>query len=130
MSGRPPFRDLTKEFTPGRQQRIETTKAELLTEASLSEELRRARARTQRDLAKTLKVNQFAVDKLEQRSDVYLAILRSCIERVGGELKIVVRFPEGGITLTSFSQAGKFETQDSGEDNLMQRHPSVVPVTL
>ena len=130
MSGRHPFRELTREFTPERQQRIDTMKSELLAEMSLLDELRRARILTQRDLAKMLKVNQFAVDMLEQRSDVYVAILRSCIEAMGGELKIIVEFPEGDITIKSFARAGEVETQETREDNPMQPHQSLVPAVL
>ena len=50
-----------------------------------------------------LKVNQPAVSKLEQRADVYVSSLRSYIEAVGGELKIVAEFPEGEIAITNFS---------------------------
>ena len=66
MSGRHPFSELTKDFTPERRQRVDAMKSELLAEMPLHE-LRRARALTQRDLAETLKVNQPAVSKLEQR---------------------------------------------------------------
>ena len=66
-------------------------------------ELRRARALTQRDMAKMLKVNQPAVSKLEQRADVYVSSLRSYIEAVGGRLKIIAEFPEGeALTLLEF----------------------------
>ena len=66
MSGRHPFSELTKDFTPERRQRVDAMKSELLAEMPLRE-LRRARPLTQRDLAETLKVNQPAVSKLEQR---------------------------------------------------------------
>ena len=105
MSGRHPFHELTKDFTPERCQRIEAIKSELLAEMPLHE-LRRARALTQRDLAVTLKVNQPAVAKLEQRADVYVSSLRSYIEAVGGKLKIIAEFPEGEVTITNFSDVG------------------------
>ena len=70
MSGRHPFSELTKDFTPERRRRIRDMKREMLAEMPLHE-LRRARALTQRDMAKVLKVNQPAVSKLEQRADVY-----------------------------------------------------------
>ena len=108
MSGRHPFKELTKDFTPERRQRIEAMKSELLAEMPLHE-LRRARALTQRDLAKTLKVNQPAVAKIEQRADVYVSSLRSYIEAVGGKLKIIAEFPEGEVTITNFSQMGEAE---------------------
>ena len=72
-------------------------------------ELRRAQALTQRDLADKLKVNQPAVSKLEQWTDVYVSSLRSYIEAVGGSLKIVAEFPEGEVTITNFSDLGEDE---------------------
>ena len=47
MSGRHPFSDLTKDFTPERRRRVDDMKRELLAEMPLHE-LRRARALTQR----------------------------------------------------------------------------------
>ena len=108
MSGRHPFSDLTKDFTPERRQRIEALKGEMLAEMPLHE-LRRARALTQRDLANMLRVNQPAISKLEQRTDMYVSSLRSYIEAVGGKLKIVAEFPEGEVAITNFSEVGEAE---------------------
>ena len=108
MSGRHPFSDLTKDFTPERRQRIEALKGEMLAEMPLHE-LRRARALTQRDLANMLRVNQPAISKLEQRTDVYVSSLRAYIEAVGGKLKIVAEFPEGEVAITNFSEVGEAE---------------------
>ena len=112
MSGRHPFSELTKDFTPERRQRIEAMKSELLAEMPLHE-LRRARALAQRDLAESLNVNQPAVAKLEQRANVYVSSLRSYIEAVGGRLKIIAEFPEGEVAITNFSDVG--ENQDSSQ---------------
>ena len=106
MSGRHPFSELTKGFTSERRQRIDEMKDELLAEMPLHE-LRRARALTQRDIAKMLNVNQPAVSKIEQRADVYVSSLRSYIEAVGGKLKIVAEFPEGEVAITNFSDVGE-----------------------
>ena len=108
MSGRHPFSKLTKDFTPERRQRVDAMRSELLAEMPLHE-LRRARALTQRDLVETLKVNQPAVAKLEQRADMYVSSLRSYIEAVGGRLKIVAEFSEGEVAITNFSQVGEAE---------------------
>ena len=108
MSGRHPFSDLTRDFTPERRRRIDDIKRELLAEMPLHE-LRRARALTQRDMAKMLKVNQPAVSKLEQRADVYVSSLRSYIEAAGGKLKIVAEFPEGEVAITNFCDLGEVE---------------------
>ncbi len=108
MSGRNPFRELTKEITPERRRRIDELKRELLAEMPLHE-LRRARALTQRDLAETLHVTQPAIAKLEQRADIYVSSLRSYIEAVGGHLRIVAEFPEGEVAITNFSHVGEDE---------------------
>jgi len=91
-----------------RRRRIDSAKKELLAEMPLHE-LRRARALTQQELAQMLKVNQPAISKIEQRTDVYISSLRSYIEAVGGKLKIVADFPEGEVTITNFADAGEDE---------------------
>ena len=103
MSGRHPFRELTKDFAPERRRRLDAMKQELLAEMPLHE-LRRARALTQQELAETLHVSQPAVAKLEQRADIYVSSLRSYIEAVGGRLRIVAEFPEGEVAITNFAQ--------------------------
>ena len=125
MSGRHSFGELTREFTPERRQRIAEMKSELLAEMSLHE-LRRARALTQGDMAKMLKVNQPAVSKMEQRADVYVSSLRSYIEADGGKLKIVAKFPEGEVAITNFSEAGDEEAVSREvEDERPERVASV-----
>lgn len=108
MSGHHPFSELTKDFTPERRRRIKAMKTKLLADMPLHE-LRRARAFTQQDLAATLKINQPAIAKLEQRADIYVSSLRSYIEAVGGRLKIIAEFPEGEVTITNFSRLGEVE---------------------
>ena len=125
MSGRHSFRELTKNFTPERRQRISEMKSELLAEMPLHE-LRRARALTQGDMAKILKVNQPAVSKLEQRADIYVSSLRSYVEAVGGKLRIVAEFPEGEVAITNFSEVG--ETDAVSREVEYERPESVVGV--
>ena len=105
MSGRHPFGELTADFGPERRRRIDAMKRDLLAEMPLHE-LRRARELTQVDVARTLKVNQPAVAKLEQRADVYVSSLRAYIKAVGGRLRIVAEFPEGEVAITNFSRVG------------------------
>ena len=103
MTGRNPFRELTDDFAPDRRRRIDAIKRDLLERMPLHE-LRRARALTQQELAERLKVSQPAVARMERRADVYVSSLRSYVEAVGGQLKIVAEFPEGEIAITNFSQ--------------------------
>ena len=102
MSEHHPFSRLTENFTPERRRKVDAMKRELLAEMPLHE-LRQAKALTQKDLAKTLKVNQPAIAKLEKRTDLYVSSLRSYIEAVGGRLKIVAEFPDGEVAITNFS---------------------------
>ncbi len=67
-------------------------------------ELRRARGLSQKALAETLHVQQPAIAKLEQRTDMYISTLRSHIEAMGGELQIMACFPEGTVKIANFSQ--------------------------
>ena len=67
-------------------------------------ELRRARGLSQKMLAANLRVQQPAIAKLEQRTDMYISTLRSHIEAMGGELEITARFPEGTVKIANFSQ--------------------------
>jgi DNA-binding XRE family transcriptional regulator len=82
------------------------TRSEQLANAMLAEmplhELRQARGLSQQVLASLLKVQQPAIAKLEQRTDMYLSTLRSHIEAMGGELEIVARFPDGCVRITNF----------------------------
>ena len=87
MSGRHGFQELAEGFTPERRRRVDAKKAELAAEMPLRE-LRRAMALTQQDLADRLQVNQPAVAKLEQRTDMYISSLRSYIESIGGQLRV------------------------------------------
>ena len=114
MSGRHQFQELTKDFTPERRRRVDAKKAELLAEMPLRE-LRQAMALTQQDLADRLRVNQPAVAKLEQRTDMYISSLRSYIESIGGELRITASFPTGDVTITNFSGVSGEETPAGAE---------------
>jgi predicted transcriptional regulator len=114
MSGRHQFQELTRDFTPERRRRVDAKKAELSAEMALRE-LRQAMALTQQDLADRLQVNQPAVAKMEQRTDMYISSLRSYIESIGGELRIVAAFPAGEVAITNFSSVSEEETVAGAE---------------
>lgn len=106
MTGHRPFKELTEPFSPERRERVERISRKLAAEMPLHE-LRRARSLTQQDVAEVLDVQQPAVAKLERRADIYVSSLRSYIEAVGGRLRIVAEFPEGEVSITSFSELGQ-----------------------
>jgi len=92
MAGRHPFQQLRDRLSPDAQREAAALTATMEQELSLSE-LRRARAMTQEQLASDLHVGQASIAKLERRTDMYLSTLRRFVEAMGGELDIVVRFP-------------------------------------
>ena len=71
------------------------------------DELRQARDMTQVHLARILRVNQAAVSKLERRADMYVSTLHDFVEAMGGELKIIAKFPEGTVEITHFDDVKK-----------------------
>ena len=90
MAGHHPFSKLTEKLPAGSRARIEARKGELRAAMPLHE-LRQARAMTQKSAGEALNVKQPAVARLERRTDMYVASLRSYIEAVGGRLSIAAR---------------------------------------
>ena len=66
---------------------------ELVNEVESLKELRRLSERSQAKIARTLKISQPAVSKIERQTDMSLSTLRSYVEAIGGELDVIVRLP-------------------------------------
>lgn len=103
MTGHRPFSNLTNGFSPARRVRV-ATKAHALKAKMPLAELRQARAISQGELARELRVGQPAVAKLEKRADMYVSNLRRYVEALGGSLEIVARFNDGTVNITNFSE--------------------------
>ena len=112
MTGRRPFSDLTKKFTPKRKAHVAVKVRALKAQMPLAE-LRQARERSQKELARALKIGQPAVAKLERRADMYVSNLRRYIAALAGSLEITARFPEGAVNITNFSDL----------ENSIEEHP-------
>lgn len=106
MAGRHPFDRLRAGLSPESQREAAALTNAMEQELSLGE-LRRARAMTQEQLASDLHIGQASVAKLERRTDMYLSTLRRFVEAMGGELNIVVRFPDQPqVTLRGIGELG------------------------
>ncbi|NKC14387.1 MAG: transcriptional regulator [Gammaproteobacteria bacterium] len=79
------------------------TKTAVMLEGMPLHELRRARGLSQQTLAEVLHVQQPAVAKLEQRTDMYISTLRNHIRAMGGELEIIAKFPDGEVKIENFA---------------------------
>ena len=82
------------ELTPDRRARIEAEADRMHAEYLTLQELRKAKALTQVQLAETLGIRQATVAQLEKRSDLMLSTLRSYVEAMGGHLRLLVDFPD------------------------------------
>ena len=97
------FSELRSRMSPAAQAQAEVKAQTMLAEMPLNE-LRQARGLSQKMLADVLHVQQPSIAKLEKRTDMYLSTLRSHIEAMGGQLKIVTRFPDGAVKISNFSE--------------------------
>lgn len=67
------------------------------TESPRDVELRRLRQEreiSQEELASLVNLSQAAISKLERRGDMQISVLRKIIAALGGELELLVRFPD------------------------------------
>ncbi len=97
------FSELRARMSPKARAQSEAMTKKLLEEMPL-QELRQARDLTQQEVAKTLKIEQAAVSKMENQADMYISTLRRIIAAMGGELDIIANFPEGAVRITQFKK--------------------------
>ncbi len=101
MAKRRTLKTVLADMEPARRKRVIGRAAELTREYHALQQLRKARAKTQMEVAATLDVTQPYVAKLEQRSDLMLSVLRKYVRSVGGELELAVTFPDSGRVILS-----------------------------
>lgn len=101
-----PFSKLREKMTPEQRKRSET-KTEVLKNEMALQELRQALDLTQDELARELHVNQAAVSKFENQSDIYISTLRKILFAMGGELKIIAHFDDGDVLINQFDEIRK-----------------------
>jgi hypothetical protein len=86
--------DTINKLSRAQRKKVEARAAQLIAEEMTLQELRRARKLTQQKIAKSLRIGQEGVSKLEKRSDLLISTLRSYIEGMGGNLSLVAEFPD------------------------------------
>lgn len=77
-----------------RRDRINARYRVLKNEVESLRALRKAVGKAQTDIASSLHISQPSVSKIEKQTDMYLSTLRNYVEAVGGDLELIVRFPE------------------------------------
>jgi transcriptional regulator with XRE-family HTH domain len=90
-----------------RRNKIETRVEALIVEEMSLRDLRLARKLTQEKMAELLQIRQEGVSRLEKRSDLHLSTLREAVQAMGGELRLVVEFPDRPPVILSGFQDGE-----------------------
>ena len=97
------------QLSPERRAKIQVRADQLMAEELSLRDLRLARKLTQEKMAELLKICQEGVSRIEKRSDLHLSTLRQVIQAMGGELRLVVEFPDRPPVILSGFQ----ETEES-----------------
>ena len=84
------------ETKPQAKARYDAVLAEINNRQATLRRLREARALTQSTVAELLDMDQSEVSRLERRSDMLLSTLKRFVVATGGEMHIVVQYPDGG----------------------------------
>lgn len=77
-----------------RQARVQARAAELIAEEMSLQDLRKAMAQTQGEIARALGVGQDTVSRYEQRTDMLLSTLQAYVGAMGGKLYLMAQFPQ------------------------------------
>ncbi len=86
--------DKMRSLDAKRREKIEARTTEVIAEEMSLRDLRKALDKTQVKIAKTLGIKQEGVSRIEMRSDLLLSTLRSYVEAMGGELRLIAEFPD------------------------------------
>ncbi len=99
------LKEKLEELSPEERKEIQEEANLLIAEEMTRRQLRLALKLTQEQMAESLQVDQGNVSRLEQRTDLMLSTLRRYIAAMGGELRLVVEFPNRPpVTLIGISE--------------------------
>jgi transcriptional regulator with XRE-family HTH domain len=88
------YDEFLAQFPEEQRAEIAARAAELIREERSLRELRESVAKSQAKLAQDLGIGQAAISKIERATDLYLSTLREFIAGIGGELNLIVTFPD------------------------------------
>ena len=111
----------------GRRAKVEARAAELLAEEMSLKDLRKARELTQEHVAELLGIGQDGISRLEKRSDLLISTLRNYLARMGGQIELVVRFPDRPAVLLQDLAELDAATRGSPAPKKKPQRPSARP---
>jgi DNA-binding XRE family transcriptional regulator len=89
-----PLKKVLQRMSPEMRAGAEADAARMIAEELTLRDLRKALHMTQERLAAELGVKQESISSLEKRSDMLLSTLRHYVGALGGELELLVKFPD------------------------------------
>jgi DNA-binding XRE family transcriptional regulator len=89
-----PLKKVLQRMSPEMRAAAEADAARMIAEELTLRDLRKALHMTQERLAAELGVKQESISSLEKRSDMLLSTLRHYVGALGGELELLVKFPD------------------------------------
>ena len=104
MSGHTPFETLRAQISPERRARNAAKTQALLADLP-RQTLQHAREQSYAELTQRFHVPAHELTTIEQHTEMYVGVLRQCIEALGGRLEIVAHFPDGSVPITHFADA-------------------------
>jgi DNA-binding XRE family transcriptional regulator len=88
-----------------RREKIEAKAQQMIAEEMSLRSLRKARLLTQEKVAGLLDIRQENVSRIENRADLLISTLRDYVGSMGGELRLIVEFPDHPpIELSGFGE--------------------------
>ena len=93
-----PYEKVIAKFPADRRKKIASRAKELIAEEAALRDIRKSRSLSQEQVAQRLGGKQVYVSRLESRSDVKVSTLRDYVRALGGDLQLIVTFPEGAKT--------------------------------
>jgi DNA-binding XRE family transcriptional regulator len=90
------LRQIVDRLPEGERKSIVRRTRELIADELSLQELRKAMAVTQVEVAKSLGKRQDEVSRIEQRGDLLLSTLRDYVQSLGGELELLCTFKDRG----------------------------------
>ena len=67
-------------------------------------QFKQAHALSRKMIGEVLQIPEPSIGKMEKQIDMYLSMLRSHIEAMGGTLEVSVTMPSGKVAVTSLSE--------------------------
>jgi transcriptional regulator with XRE-family HTH domain len=82
-----------KALPKARRERIEAETAREAAQVMSLRDIRKAFHKSQESVAKALDMEQESVSRIERRADLLLSTMRKYVEAMGGDLKLIAKFP-------------------------------------